>query len=87
MQAPQGFAQPLLRRGNSEFALLPELCHHGVDVCSAKTQLAQSRRHLRGDIERAGVRRWRVAVHQHAERARQYAKVAGIACAAQLAPV
>jgi hypothetical protein len=53
MQALQRFAEPLLRRGRGELALLPELRDHGVDVRSAKAQLAQSRRHLCWDIERA----------------------------------
>ena len=89
MQVPQRFAEPLLRPGGSELVLLPELRDHGMYLRRAKTQLAQSRSHPRRNIERARCRRRmrRAAVQRHAEHARQHPKVAGIAGAAQLAPV
>ncbi len=40
MQALQRFAEPLLRSRGGEFAVLPELCDHGVHIRRAKAQLA-----------------------------------------------
>ena len=85
MQVQQRLAEPLLRRCTGELSLLPELCDHGAHLRRAKPQLAQAGsdlcRHLGGARRRR--RMCPAGVHQ----ARQNAKTAGIAGAAQLAPM